>query len=184
MTGLLWVLLMGCPRSTPPEPVSTVLMPGAEQSDTPTGRPIEAGRWSNGQVGILLPSGWTGTTGPPDASLVVRATEPSTATVVEVWLFPRSGPPMARPRPGCQSLLDDPGRYRAVPALSPSASHSCYETDGTLVQGWYGVHGDSEVHVEAIFPPGAAFRGRVAIERFLDDLTLMGAAADGRTAAP
>lgn len=172
----VWWLLLGfacAPRvaQTPPNGASLTL-PQTAIVTTATGEPVASGPWSNGQVGLTLPDGWSGMTGPPGASLLLRVTEPVSLSQVELWSFAPTGRPAARPRPGCEPILDDRGRYRAVPALDPAASHSCVEADGTLVQGWYSIQGGQEVHLEAIYPPGEGFRGRLLVEPVLRSLTI------------
>ncbi|MFT6144552.1 MAG: hypothetical protein ACJAZO_003495 [Myxococcota bacterium] len=172
---LWWLLLsVGCaPRTAQPPPTgASFTLPQTAVVTTPTGQPVAAGPWSNGTVSVTLPDGWSGVTGPPGASLLLRVTEPVSLSQVELWSFAPSGRPAARPRPGCEPILDDRGRYRAVPALDPAASHSCVEADGTLVQGWYSIRGGQEVHIEAIYPPGEGFRGRLQVEPFLSSLAV------------
>lgn len=173
---LWWALLLACRPAVPPaSPGSFELVRPDDASVRlePVERPIETrGSWREDDVGAVIPPDWHAVRGPVGTPLILRATEPTTDSVVEVWVFQRTGRPAARPLAGCEPLLDDVGRYRAVPALPDSASHSCLLDDGTLVQGWYGVQGAREVHVEVRYPPGAGFAGRVAVEHFLRDITL------------
>lgn len=179
---LFWLMVgLGCAPRTAPETPSgpSLTLPQAAIVTTPTGEPVESGPWTNGRISVTLPEGWTGVTGPPGASLLLRVTEPESLSQVELWAFAPTGRPAALPRPGCEPILDDTGSYRAVPALDPAASHSCVEEDGTLVQGWYGIEGGQEVHIEAIYPPGEGFRGRLLVEPVLRSLTITRGGVDG-----
>ncbi len=180
---MMWWLMLGlgcAPRGTQaPVFAGSLTLPQTAIVTTPTGEPVAPGPWSNGHMGLTLPDGWSGATGPPGASLLLRLMEPVSLSQVEVWSFAANGRPAARPRPGCEPILDDRGRYRAVPALDPAASHSCVEADGTLVQGWYSIQGGQEVHIEAIYPPGEGFRGRLLVEPVLRSLTVTRYGGDG-----
>jgi len=163
----------GCAgRREAEEPVTfSIEQPTRAVVTVPSGEPVEPGVWSGDGLSLTLPDGWSAETGPPESTLVLRAEEPVTGTTVELWRFPVSGRPTARPRPDCDTLLDDPGLYRAVPLLGPSASHSCTLEDGAFVQGWYGIAAGAEVHVEALYPPGRATEGRRLIDPFLRSIT-------------
>ena len=176
LTGWLLVLAAGCagrPAPAPPPQTFAWTSPSAAVVTVEVGTPV-SGAWSAHGLSAFVPSGWTGETGPPGSALLLRVTEPTTESVVELWRYPLSGRPSIRPRPGCEPLFDDPGRFRAVPLLGASASHSCVLEDQTLVQGWYGVANGEEVHVEVLLPPGEGFRGRERVEPFLRGLAATG----------
>ena len=59
-----------------------------------------------------------------------------------------------------------------MPALVPAMSGSCVaeEIGAPVVQGWFGIVGDREVHVEVVYPHGRVLEGRQAVEPLLKAL--------------
>ena len=60
-----------------------------------------------------------------------------------------------------------------VPLLEPAVSSTCVSDDplGPVVQGWYGLLGDRELHVEVIYPAGRVLQGRQVAEPLLRGLS-------------
>lgn len=152
-------------------------MPTRASLPTPDpGKLVEPGRWRDPEtgLGIEVPDGWTGRTGPTGATLRLTLEQERSGVQLEVWAFERSGPPTPRPRPGCQRVYRDPaGRHGGVPVLGPVTVATCLPEDpsGLLVQGWYGAVGRHEVHLEAGFPPGTAYSARADLEAVVRTLS-------------
>lgn len=135
---------------------------------------IDPGLWHEpGGLRLFVPEGWSGVAGPSSGSLLASFTHETTGATVEIWAFARSGPPRARPRPGCTWAFEDDASHRVVPILFPAATGTCLSDDpfGPLVQGWYGLVGDREIHVEVVYPHGRVVESREVVEPLLADLT-------------
>lgn len=172
MTPLLW-LLLACPRQAPNEQVAYQRDPDGAIS-VPGGMRVDPGVWSDGQgLELVVPQGWAGEAGQPEAALRLTLEHAATGTRLLVWSFARSGPIGPRPREGCRLVFEDADAYRTVPALTPSGVYTCVidRGAGDTVMTWYGALGDREVHLESFLRPGASIRGRRALDEIFATLT-------------
>lgn len=176
---LLLPLLLGCPHKPAPSegPPLVIVVPVAP----PVGEEVLAGSWTDpaGVLGLDIPPGWTGRSGPPAGSLVLTLDHEATGVQIQLWEFAGSGQVGPRPRPGCEWMFSDDGRHRVVPALMPSITATCLADEATapVVQGWYGRVRGREVHVEVIYPAGRIIEGRAVAEPVLTGLHVLGSAA-------
>jgi hypothetical protein len=140
---------------------------------------VAPGPWEGRGLALVVPPGWSGTEGPSSSPLVLSL-EREGGPSIEIWEFPRSSAvPNPRPREGCERLFDDTGVYVSIPGLRVEHISTCLPADPTqpVVQGWYAVDGDREVHVEVEFPPGRLVEGRREVDPILQSL---GSAEAGR----
>jgi len=140
---------------------------GADKYDWLFGPDVLVGRG----LEVPVPFGWRGVVPSNSETLIAQLEHADTGVILEVWGFAATGgPPEARPRAGGQHyFLDEKGIHRDAPALFP-ATHGSWSTTekyGDIVQGWYGVIGDLEVHVEAVYPRDEAVKGRLLVEDVL-----------------
>src|SRR5690606_34381475 len=78
---ILFLLLAGCPRSTPPLPV-----PVEVPAPVDLGAPIDYGVWMEaGGLMVTIPQGWSGRTGPTGSSLLAGFTHADSGIRVELW---------------------------------------------------------------------------------------------------
>jgi hypothetical protein len=141
---------------------------------------LAPGPWEDpaGILSLVIPQGWTGTSGPPAGSLVLTLDHAASGVEVQVWEFAASGQVGPRPRPGCEWMFTDEGRHRLVPALTPAITATCLGEDpqGQIVQGWYGRVRGREVHVEVLYPAGRIVEGRAVVEPLLEGIVAVGSA--------
>jgi hypothetical protein len=163
----LALLLTGCvvQRGVAPD----VLRAGsdADRSDWVFGPDVLVGDG----LEVPVPFGWRGGKPASSGTLIAQLEHDETGVLLEVWGFASTGAaPKARPRAGGQHyFLDEAGTHRDAPALFPAIHGSWSSSDkyGSIVQGWYGLVGDLEVHIEAVYPPHEAVKGRLLVEEVL-----------------
>jgi hypothetical protein len=129
--------------------------------------------WAADGLQMEVPVGWSGHGGLPGGTLILQL-QHDTGVGLEIWSFPRSGTLLPRPREGCEPVFADAGTYRSVPGLGVQLVATCVPdtADGNVVEGWYAIVGDREVHVEALLPVGQVIPGEATIAPLLESLRI------------
>jgi hypothetical protein len=158
------------PTSTPVDGSFVLQMEESLAEVGELGEPIGPGRWQGPRgLSLVVSEGWMGETGPPGSSLLLSLRHRSTQIGFELWDFGHRDTITPRERADCTWVFQDESLYRTVPALVLTKSATCVaeEPGGPLVQAWFAVHGERELHIEVLYPRGQWINGRRVVEPLL-----------------
>jgi hypothetical protein len=165
----LLLLLLACPGKRAERAVEAMEREPASPYE-PIASPVPAGPWEGRGLSVVVPPEWSGLAYGPDEPIALVVGHPSGVSV-QIATWPVQPSLVPRPRPGCEPLWSDPGAWRVVPGLPVSLVAACVIDDsGQVVEGYYAVMGDQEVHVEVIYAPGRVIEGRARAEALLATL--------------
>ncbi len=167
---MIWLvlLLLACPpkRADQVGDARSILL----EAEASRSVPVPAGPWEGRGLTMTVPAEWSGEAGLPDDPRALGVRHPS-GLALEIWTWPIQGELAPRPRPGCEPLWADPGAWRLLPGIPVTLATACViDGTGEVVEGYYAVIGDREVHIEVAYPAGRVIEGRERTEALLTTL--------------
>lgn len=161
----LW-LLLACGRKAPPP---TQLDWG---DAPPTGSAMRSDvigptAFEGAGLCLDLPTGWSGTSGPPPHLLEIHDAQQLVTLRLQVWPW---GTRLPQDRPGFELIFSDAGGYRILHRFGLADTYTLGSADGLLVQGWTVPYEGRVVVTEFAATFGHHTLGLEAVERLLAGL--------------